>query len=90
MAEPRLAPTLVSLRARGDEILRIAASHGAHNVHVCGSIARGAPVSGSDVDPPVDMSPDARGFAYFGRLHGLRGRHRPPSSELKSRHPTIP
>ena len=72
MTEPRVAPTLASLRARRDEILRIAASHGARNVHVFGSVARGAAVSGSDVDLLVDMSPDARGFAYFGTLDRLR------------------
>ena len=72
MTEPRPAPTLASLRARRDEILRIAARHGARNVHVFGSVARGAAGGGSDVDLLVDMSPDARGFAYFGALDGLR------------------
>ena len=40
-----------------DEILRIAAEHGARNVRVFGSAARGEAGDGSDVDFLVEMEP---------------------------------
>ena len=43
------------LRKRRDEILRIAAEHGAGNVRVFGSAARGGAGPESDVDFLVDM-----------------------------------
>src|SRR3990170_4461691 len=38
------------LRARREEILRLAASHGARNIRVFGSVARGEADQASDVD----------------------------------------
>lgn len=64
--------TLPRLRARRREILKIAAAHGASNVRVFGSVARGDTNSSSDVDLLVDIMSDARGFAYFGLLEDLR------------------
>jgi uncharacterized protein len=72
VTETQTVPTLARLQARRDDILRIAASFGARNVHVFGSVARGGAVSGSDVDLLVDVSSDKRGFAYFGALDDLR------------------
>ena len=46
-----------SLRARRDEILRLAARHGARNVRFFGSVARGEETPESDVDLLVDMEP---------------------------------
>jgi predicted nucleotidyltransferase len=46
---------LTDLRSRRDEILRIAASHGAHNVRVFGSVARREADERSDVDLLVDL-----------------------------------
>lgn len=46
-----------SLRARRDEILRLAARHGARNVRLVGSIARGEETPESDIDLLVDMEP---------------------------------
>jgi predicted nucleotidyltransferase len=43
-------PSLAELRARRDEILRIAAQYGASNVRVFGSVARGEASPDSDVD----------------------------------------
>lgn len=43
------------LRGRHEEIVRIAARHGATNVRVFGSVARGEAVSDSDVDFLVDL-----------------------------------
>jgi uncharacterized protein len=48
-------PTLESLRARRDEILRIAAKHGARNVRVFGSVAAGYANARSDIDFLVDL-----------------------------------
>lgn len=47
--------TLDDLRARRDDILMIAARHGAGNVRVFGSVVRGEAGLGSDVDFLVDM-----------------------------------
>ena len=48
-------PTLEALRARRDEILRIARNRGAYNLRVFGSVARGEADSDSDVDLLVDL-----------------------------------
>src|SRR3990167_6605358 len=45
------------LDAKKGEILRIAAKHGARNVRVFGSVARGEAGPDSDVDLLVDMEP---------------------------------
>jgi uncharacterized protein len=45
------------LQSRRVEILELAARHGAHNVRVFGSIARGDNRATSDVDLLVDMEP---------------------------------
>jgi hypothetical protein len=42
--------SLETLRARRDDILRIAMRHGAQNVRVFGSVARGEAAEDSDVD----------------------------------------
>jgi len=48
--------SLESLRARRDDILRIAIRHGAHTVRVFGSVARGEATEDSDVDFLVSTS----------------------------------
>ena len=45
------------LRGQREEILRIAAKHGAYNVRVFGSVARGDARADSDVDFLVDLEP---------------------------------
>lgn len=65
-------PTLEELRARREEILRIATKHGATNVRIFGSVARGEADAASDVDILVDIVQDVPGFAYFGILEDLR------------------
>jgi predicted nucleotidyltransferase len=69
--EPR-GLTLEDLRARREEILRIAAAHGARNVRVFGSVARGEAGPESDIDFLVDIDTDRRGFDFFGLLEDLR------------------
>lgn len=47
--------TIASIKAKRDEILRIAARHGAFNVRVFGSVARGEAGPNSDLDLLVDF-----------------------------------
>src|SRR5581483_7060662 len=57
MAVQQDVPTLVALRERREEILRIAAGRGAYNVRVFGSVARGDARPDSDIDFLVDFEP---------------------------------
>jgi len=50
-------PTLDGWRRRREELLAIADRHGARNVRILGSIARGEGRSDSDVDFLVDIEP---------------------------------
>jgi len=55
-----------TLRARREEILRIAARHGAQNLRVFGSVARGEDDDSSDIDLLVDMEPGRTLFDLGG------------------------
>jgi len=59
------------LRAKREEILRIAAKHGAYNVRVFGSVARGEADTESDVDLLVDVGPEHSSFFPGGLLADL-------------------
>jgi uncharacterized protein len=48
----------MNLQQKRAEILQIAAHHGASNLRVFGSVARGDDGASSDVDLLVDMEPD--------------------------------
>jgi uncharacterized protein len=48
----------MDLREKRHDILRIAAQHGARNLRVFGSVARGDDGAHSDIDLLVDMDPD--------------------------------
>jgi uncharacterized protein len=61
-----------SLHARRDDILSIAAQHGARNVRVFGSVARGDARPDSDVDILVDMEPGRSLFDLGGMLYDLQ------------------
>ena len=50
--------TLELMRQHRDEILRIAARHGARNVRVFGSVARNAERVDSDVDLLIEAGPE--------------------------------
>ena len=59
------------LTEKREEILRIAARHGAYNVRVFGSVARGKARPESDVDFLVDVSPDHSAFFPGGLVADL-------------------
>ena len=52
---PASTPIHELLKAKRDDILRIATAHGAHNVRVFGSVARGDAKPTSDVDFLVEL-----------------------------------
>jgi predicted nucleotidyltransferase len=72
MVRTNRQPTLAELRERRDQILQIATAHGAANVRIFGSVARGEADSASDVDVLIDVVAEAPGFRYFGLLEDLR------------------
>jgi uncharacterized protein len=59
-------------QTRRDDILSIAARHGACNVRVFGSVARGDAGRESDVDILVDMEPGRSLFDLGGLLYDLQ------------------
>ena len=61
-------PAMESLRAMRSEILAAAARHGASNVRVYESVARGEARSNSDIDLLVDMDA-GRSLLGFAGLH---------------------
>ncbi|MFT3779428.1 MAG: nucleotidyltransferase family protein [Ottowia sp.] len=63
--------TLSSLRARREELLAIAARHGASDVRVFGSVARGEDAGGSDVDFLVRMDAGRSLLDLVGLRDGL-------------------
>ncbi|MGH9102531.1 MAG: nucleotidyltransferase family protein [Acidimicrobiales bacterium] len=70
------APTLASLRAHRDEILRLAAARGVSNIRVFGSVARGDATPESDIDLLVDFQVRQSGFdliAFADDLERLLG-----------------
>jgi hypothetical protein len=54
------------------EILRVSTRHGAHNVRVFGSVARGEATEASDVDFLVDLDPGRTLLDLSGLLQDLR------------------
>jgi hypothetical protein len=66
------------LQARRDEIRRIAACHGAHNLRVFGSTVRGEETADSDIDILIDLA-QGRSLldivALKQDLEDLLGRH---------------
>jgi len=78
------------LKTKRTEILRIAAEHGAHNVRVFGSAARGDTRDDSDVDFLVEFEPGTSLLTHADlivALEDLLGRHVDvaPEKALKER-----
>ena len=59
------------LKEKREEILRTASKHGARNVRVFGSVARGEDRSDSDVDLLVEVGPDRTPFFPGGLIADL-------------------
>jgi uncharacterized protein len=65
------------LKDKRDDILRIAAQHGAQNIRVFGSVARGEAAPDSDLDILVQLEPGTtllRHAALVRNLESLLGR----------------
>jgi predicted nucleotidyltransferase len=60
------------LRAKREEILRLAARHGARNIRIFGSVARGDAGPDGDLDVLVDMEPGRSLFDMGGLLMDLQ------------------
>jgi predicted nucleotidyltransferase len=60
------------LKDKRQDILSIAARHGAYNVRVFGSVVRGEASPDSDVDFLVDLEPDKSLFDVGGLLMDLQ------------------
>jgi uncharacterized protein len=60
------------LSEQRERILAIAAKHGARNVRIFGSVARGDAVPGSDIDFLVDMEPGRSLFDVGGLSYDLQ------------------
>lgn len=60
------------LKEKREEVLRIAAIHGARNVRIFGSVARGEADEASDIDLLVDMEPGRSLLDLAGLLSDLR------------------
>jgi predicted nucleotidyltransferase len=60
------------LKAKRKEILSVAAEHGAYNVRIFGSVARGEADSESDVDFLVEMEPGRSLLDLGGLLMDLQ------------------
>ena len=59
-------------RSKREEILRIARNHGAYNVRVFGSLARGEHSATSDIDFLVDLDPERTLMDLGGLLMELQ------------------
>ena len=59
-------------RSEKDQILRLAASYGVHNIRIFGSVARGDSSPSSDIDFLVDLDPDRRLMDLGGLLTDLQ------------------
>lgn len=66
-------PSIEQLKAQRQEIVRLAAQHGAKNVRVFGSVVRGDADADSDVDFLVELEPGRSLFDLGGLLMDLEG-----------------
>jgi len=64
--------TVANLKEKRDEILTIARKHGASNIRVFGSVARGEADEQSDIDFLIDLAPGRTLFDLGGLAEELR------------------
>ena len=60
------------LRVRREEVLRLAAKHGARNVRIFGSVARGEADAASDLDFLIELEPGRNLLDMGGLLMDLQ------------------
>ena len=80
------------LKSKREEILRIAAQHGAYNVRIFGSVVRGEDDEKSDVDFLVEMEKGRSLLDRAGllvKLERLLGRRVDVATERTLRHPIL-
>jgi predicted nucleotidyltransferase len=63
---------LEDMRAKREDILRIAARHGARNLRIFGSVARGEAGLESDIDVLIEPGPERTPFFPGGLLRDLQ------------------
>lgn len=63
--------TMQLLKEKREEIIRIAEEHGAHNIRVFGSVARGEANSDSDIDFLVEFEPGTSLLKHAGLIVAL-------------------
>ena len=68
----RTPPTMDVVLQNRDRIVETAARHGAVNVGVFGSVARGDATVESDIDFIVDIIERREGIRYFGQLGDMQ------------------
>ena len=59
------------IREKGADIRKIAAQHGARNIRIFGSVARGDSSPGSDIDFLVEAGPDTSSWFPAGLILAL-------------------
>jgi uncharacterized protein len=64
--DTKTIPSLEAIRARRDEILRLAEEHGVANIRVVGSVARNEATADSDVDFLMTIPPKRTVFDLVG------------------------
>lgn len=57
--------------AKREDVLRLAQRHGAYNVRVFGSVARGEATANSDIDFLVAFKPDSTLWDHIGLMQDL-------------------
>jgi predicted nucleotidyltransferase len=63
---------MTDIQAHRDQILQLARAHGARNVRVFGSVARGQSDAASDIDLLVEMAPDRSLLDRIALIHDLQ------------------
>jgi predicted nucleotidyltransferase len=63
--------TMADMKTRRDEILRVVAAHGGHDLRVFGSVARGDVTEGSDIDLLVRLNSDCSLIDHIALKHDL-------------------